>query len=187
MLNNDQIKLVQTAVRKAGIRQPKFDGRYRMLLSQYLQPNGKAVTSCKQLNNGQLDDILAICEAQGFRQPGKSETFYRDKINKIGDIANFAQQRAIKYLAEDLGMTDLHLNNFIKVMTKDKCSSIVELPTKQAYKIIEALKAILKRKTGVKFDSLQSIKEYFAPAVSQGETIAGVKKEAKDGKENQEQ
>jgi len=161
MLNNDQIKLVQTAVRKAGIRTATFDGRYRMLLGQYLQPNGKPVTSCKQLNNSQLDDILAICEAQGWRMPGQSETFYRDKVNQIGDLASHAQLRAIGFLSVDLGMTALHLNNFIAYMTKDKCSSIVELPTKQAYKIIEALKAMLSRKTGINFNSLQEIKEYF--------------------------
>lgn len=160
MLNNEQIKLVQTAVRKAGIRTAKFDGRYRMLLGQYLQSNSQPVTSCKQLNNSQLDDFLAICEASGWRMPGQTETFYRDKVNKAGDIANFAQQRAIKYLTEDLGMTSLHLNNFIKVMTKNKCSSIVELPTKQAYKIIEGLKAMLSRKVGIKFNSLKEIEDY---------------------------
>jgi len=161
MLNNDQIKLIQTAAHKAGIRTPKFDGRYRMLLGQYLQPNSKPVTSCKQLNNRQLDDFLAICEASGFRQPGKSETYYRDKVAAAGDYASFAQQRAIGYLSEDLGMTSLHLKNFIAYMTGREQGLIASLTSKEAGKIIEALKAILKRKTGVKFDSLQSIKEYF--------------------------
>jgi len=181
MFNNNKIKLVQTAVRKAGIRQPGLDGRYRLLLGQYMQPNGKPVESCKQLNNSQLDDILAICEAQGWRMPGKPETFYRDKINQAAEVASFAQQKAIGYLARDLGMTDLHLNNFIKVMTKDKCSSVVELSPKEAWKIIEALKAILKRKTGVAFNSLKEVEDYIGTMIKDIYFKEGVT----DGKENQ--
>jgi len=173
MLNNDQIKLVQIAVRKAGIRTATFDGRYRMLLGQYLQPNGKPVTSCKQLNNSQLDDILAICEAHGWRMLGQSETFYRDKVNQAGEVASFAQQQAIRFLAEDLGIVGQHLANFIKYMTDEKADDIVRLSPKQAWKITEALTAMLRRKTGIKFKSLQEIKEYFD---NQGAT---------DGKENQ--
>ena len=103
MLNNDQIKLVQTAMRRAGIRTKFFDGRYRLLLKQYLQPNGEPVTSCKQLNNAQLDDILAICEASGWRMPEKSETFYRDKVNQAGEIASYAQQQAINIFIRRFG------------------------------------------------------------------------------------
>ena len=166
-MTNDQIKLVQTAVRRAGIR-TKFEGRYRLLLGQYLQPNGRPVTSCKQLTNNQLDDILAICEAHGWRMPDKSETYYRDKVNQAGDYATYAQQQAIRYLAEDLGMVGLHLNNFIRHMTNQTVDSIARLVSDDAWKIIEALKAILKRKTGVKFDSLQSIKEYFDQGATDG-------------------
>ena len=73
MLNNSQIKLVQVAVRAAGLRGKGFDGRYRLLLGQYHQPNGQPVTSCKQLNNWQIDDLLAICESHGWRCPGKAD------------------------------------------------------------------------------------------------------------------
>jgi hypothetical protein len=168
MLNNDQIKLVQTAVRKAGIRTVTFDGRYRMLLSQYLQPSGKPVTSCKQLNNSQLDDILAICEAHGWQMPGKSETFYRDKVSKAGEYASFAQQEAIRHLGEDLGMVGLHLSNFIGFMTDHKADNIAELLPQQAYKIIEGLKAIIKRKTGKVFHSLQEVKDYYMEGATDG-------------------
>jgi len=106
MLNKDQIKLVQTAVRAAGLRTKYCEGRYRLLLGQYRQPGGSPVTSCKQLNNSQLEDLLAICEANGWRMPGKPDDFYRSKINNESDIASFAQQSAIRKLADDLSWNE---------------------------------------------------------------------------------
>jgi len=99
MLNKPQIKLVQTAIRKAGLRGSGAEGRYRFLLSRYLQPNGTPVTSCKQLDNRQLDDLMAICEAQGFRHPDKPADFYRTKLAGRDELASFAQQAAIQHLA----------------------------------------------------------------------------------------
>lgn len=171
MLNKDQIKLVQIAAKKAGIRTAKFDGRYRLLLGKYIQPNKQSVISCKQLNNSQLDDFLAICEACGWRMPGKPATFYRDKLELTGQIASFAQQEAIRHLSEDLGMTLIHLCNFIKIITQQKKDSLSFLSPAEAGKVIEGLKAILSKKTGRKINSLSQAKNY---------------KEARDGT-NQEQ
>ncbi len=168
MLNNDQIKLVQTAVRKAGIRTATFDGRYRMLLSQYTQPNGHPVTSCKQLNNSQLDDILAICEASGWRMQGKPEDYYRDKVNKSYEIASFAQQQAIKYLAADIGVGDNRLSEFIKHQTSGEADSVAALTPKQAYRVIEGFKAIMCKKTGQKLNTLKDIKDYCDKGATDG-------------------
>lgn len=163
MLNKEQITLIQVACNKAGIRKHGQDGRYRLLLGQYLQPNGDRVESCKQLNNAQLDDILAICEAQGWRMPGVVETYYRDKVaRKIEEnFATFGQQNAIKFLAEDIGMTDLHLVNFIKRMTSNKADSLASLTRRQAWQITEALTAMLRRQTGIDFKNLTEIKNHF--------------------------
>lgn len=160
MLNKKQIILLQTAVRKAGIRTAAFDGRYRLLLRQYLQPSGEPVTTCRQLNDAQLDDLLGICEAHGWQMPGKDKDYFREKLGKRYDTAGYAQQAAIKYLAADLGMEDYELNKFIKRMT-GSIDSIAALSPKQAYKITEALKAILTRKTGMEFKNLREIKNYY--------------------------
>lgn len=159
MLNNPQIKLVQTAVRTAGLRTVQFDGQYRLLLRQYLQPNSKPVTSCKQLNNSQLEDLLAICEAHGWRMPGKPVDFYRSKVATQYDIASFAQQSAIKKLAGDLGWNDYQLGGMLKRMTGGVVRSVTALSPRQAYKTIEALKAILTRDTGKHYSNLREVQE----------------------------
>lgn len=164
MLNNEQIKLVQTAVRAAGIRTKEFDGRYRMLLANFRNKRGP-IESCKDLNMYQLEDLLAICESHGWQHPGKTVDFYRKKREKAGDYASFAQQEAIKHLAGDLGWTDEHLKNFVAKFKAEK----QQYPTaKEAYKIIEALKAILSKETGKKYNNLKQIQEEFKEAVTDG-------------------
>lgn len=159
MLNNNQIKLVQTAVRGAGIRTAKFDGRYRMLLAKYKQSNGRPVTSCKQLNRGQIDDLLAICESLGWRHPGKSETYYRDRIEK--DVynagASYAQTEAIGHLAGDLGMSEEHLKRFVLRMTNQRTDSLLLASQREAWAITEALKNMLSRKDGKNYQTLADV------------------------------
>jgi len=142
---------------------PGEDSRYKLLLAQYRDGKGKQITSCKQLNYWQVEDVLAICEAYGWRMPGKSETFYRDKIAQRaeGNTATFGQQKAIRFLADDLGFTDLHLANFIKYMTRDEKSSVADLTRKEAWKITEAFTAMLRRNTGIQFKNLQEIRDYY--------------------------
>ncbi|MCK4958056.1 MAG: DUF1018 domain-containing protein [Planctomycetes bacterium] len=173
MLNNQQIKLIQTAIRKAGLRGKGFDGRYRMLLAQYKQSGGSPVTSCKQLNGFQLVDLLAICESYGWQCPGKEPGHFRKKAAAQENTASYGQQEAIRHLAGDLGWNDLQLNGMVKKMTGGKVSAISVLTPGQAYKLIEALKAILSRSTGKQYSSLNEIKDDFR------------KEPAKDGKEKQ--
>lgn len=148
------------AVRGAGLRSKKFEGRYRLLLSQYRQSNGRPVTSCKQLNNSQVEDLLAICESHGWRHPGKPADYYRQKrINSLDDFASYAQQEAIKKLAGDLGWSNEHLGNFIAKMLGSETSSVILLTPQQAYKAIEALKSILGRQTGKQYSSLKEVQK----------------------------
>ena len=159
MLNNQQIKLLQTAVRAAGIRGKGFEGRYRMLLSQYRRPDGKPVTTCKDFNNSQLEDMLAICETHGWRMPGKAANHFQFLVGTRGEGASFAQQAAIQYLAGDLGLSEPELSKFLKRMTGGFVTNVVALRAGQAYKIIEALKAILSRHTGQEYDNLKDVQE----------------------------
>lgn len=157
MLNNDQIKLIQTAVRAAGLRSSRFEGRYRLLLSQYKQPDGQPVVSCKQLNNMQLEDMLAICESYGWRMPGRPENYYRVKRGVADVTASFAQQKAIEYLAGDLGWKESQLAGFLKRMTGGFVTNVVALNPAQAYKVIEGLKAMLSRETGKEYENLKEV------------------------------
>jgi len=159
MLNKQQIKLLQTAVRAAGLRGKNTDGRYRLLLGQYKRPNGRPATSCKHLNNSQLEDMLALCEAHGWQMPGKPADFFRSKIAVHYDVATFAQQSAIKNLAGDLGWNDNQLGGMLKRATNGEVTNVCSLTPKQAYKTIEALKAILGRTRGKHYSNLKQIQE----------------------------
>jgi len=141
------------------LRTKQSDGRYRLLLGQYKQPNGRPVTSCKQLNNSQLEDMLAICEAHGWRMPGKPANHFRFKVATESEYASFAQQSAIKHLAGDLGWGDEQLAGMLKRMTGGFASNTAALRPGHAYKVIEALKAMLGREAGKHYSNLTEIKE----------------------------
>lgn len=157
MLSKPQIIMLQTAVRAAGLRTAKFEGRYRLLLGQYKQPSGEAVTSCKQLNHRQLEDMLAICEAHGWRMPGMEEDHFRLKRAQKENIASFAQQEAIKHLRGDLGWNEYQLGGFLKRMTAGFADNVVALTPAQAYKVIEALKAMVGRRAGKQYNNLKEV------------------------------
>ena len=168
MLTKQQIKLIQTAVRGAGLRSARAEGRYRLLLAQYRQPSGKPVTSCKQLNHGQLEDMLAICEAYGWRMPGKEEDYYRMKRARSESVASFAQQEAIKHLAGDLGWYDYQLEGFLKRMTGGFVTNVAGLNPAQAYDVIEALKSMFGRQVGKEYKNLKEVQQDME--VNNGET-----------------
>ncbi len=180
MLNSQQIKLIQTAVRAAGLRTKQFEGRYRMLLGQYKQSSGSPVTSCKQLTNPQLEDLLAICEGLGWRMPGKPDNYFRFKVATESEYASFAQQEAIKHLAGDLGWDDRQLEGMLKRMTGGFATNISGLTPGQAYNIIEALKAMLGRERGTSYSNLSEVQEDMdrVPEAVHGEV-------AKDGQKSQ--
>jgi len=160
MLNNKQIKLVQMAVRAAGIRSKHADGQYRLLLAQYKQSDGRPVNSCKQLNNWELEDLLAICESQGWQCPGKEPGHFRRKVagsQVTGRYASFAQQSAIQKLAGDLGWADYQLAGMVKRMTKGAKTNIASLSAAEAYRIIEALKAMFSRERGKRLNTLKDV------------------------------
>lgn len=160
MPNKGQIKLIQTAVRKAGLRYGKGgDKRYRVLLSQYKRSDGCPVTSCKQLTNLQIDDLLAICEARGFRVPGRPDDYLRRKAGKRDESISVAQRQAIDYLAGDLGWGHEQVAGFIGRMTGGAIDSVMLLSPAQGYAVIEGLKAIFGRSRGRSYTNLKQIED----------------------------
>ena len=155
MLNPEQVKLLQTAVRAAGLRDR---GQYYLVLGQYRQANRSPVTSCKQLNNYQAEDLLGICESYGWRHPGKPADYYRLKMVGASRVATGAQIGAIGKLAGDLGWNELQLGGMIKRMTGGRKTCVVELSPAEAYRLIEAMKAMFARQTGVDhYDNLTEV------------------------------
>jgi len=170
MANNKQIKLIQTAVKQAGIRTKNQDGRYRLLLGQYKKSDGSPVKSSRDLTNRQLDDLLAVCESLGWRCPGKEQDHFRKKAAASNDqvFASFSQKQAIKHLAGDLGMTDMQRNSFINRMTKHGSMGLSTLSVGHAYNIIEALKAMVSRQDGKKYANVGDVMERDKEVVTDG-------------------
>ena len=161
-LTPKQVTMLQIAVKAAGIRMPKDDRRYRMLLGQYKKSDGTMVTTCKDLSNEQLGDILAICEANGWRCPGKAEDHFRKKTAESAKAASdgrisYAEIEAVKCLAGDLGWEKSQIAGMVKRVTKREFDAVAELSSGDAYKLIEALKNMVSRKTGNKYNNLKDV------------------------------
>ncbi len=148
MPSNKQLQLIHIAARQAGLIVKDDDRRYRLLLAQYKTRDGGVATTSKQLNNSQIEDLLAICEAMGF-DSGKGPTWFRDKVAARGTFASFAQCSAIDKLRGDLGWNADNLKGMIGRMTAYSKSSVAELTTRQASNIIEALKNMFLRTQGM--------------------------------------
>ena len=148
MVSNKQLKLIHIAARQAGLIEKKDDRRYRLLLAHYKGSNGKPARSSKQLNNSQIEDLLAICESMGW-DSGRGATHFRDKSAAHGYLASFAQQSSILYLRGDLGWNADNLKGFICRMTAGVKFSVAELTPKEASNIIEALKNMTIRDKGM--------------------------------------
>jgi hypothetical protein len=167
MPTGEQIKLIQTAARAAGLRNGKQEDRYRMVLAQY------RVKSCKDMTNAQIDDFLAICEALGWRYPGKSETYCRDRAKAAADgrYASYSQIEAISHLAGDLGFTPVGnscLAKFIDRMTAGRVDTKEQLTRDEAYCVIEAMKAMLQRRDGIKYKDCKQIKTNYTEVPEHG-------------------
>jgi hypothetical protein len=132
-------------------------------LGKYKSRNGSPVTSSKQLSNWQLDDLLAICESQGWRYPGRPDDFFRKKRARESTYpdrcARYAQQEAIKYLAGDLGWRLAQVCGLAERILGKKGIHIVMLTPGEAYKVIEALKAILGRERDKTYANLNEVME----------------------------
>jgi hypothetical protein len=177
MVTKEQIILIQTAARKAGLRNGSERGRYDLVLGQYLTRTHLPVRSCKELNNWQIDDFLAICESLGWRYPGKPETYCRDRaaVSKDSKNISYAQKKAIDHLAGDLGMTGgigfSALCHFIDRMTKHRTDNIDLLTRKEGYIIIQALKAILERNDERTYDNCKDIQSNYTEVIPYGQEV----------------
>lgn len=165
-LKTEQIKLIQTAVRHAGLREQNADGRYRLLLSRYKTKDGAPCQSCKDLSNTQVDDLLAICEGLGWRHPGRPADFYRARARAAKDSrwATEAQRAAILHLAGDLGWTQANLGGMLLRMTGHRTDCLTLLTRADGYAVIEALKAILGRKDKTAYKTLTDAEVVYAAA-----------------------
>jgi len=91
--------------------------------------------------------------------PGKADDHFRTKLARRIGIASFAQQEAIRHLADDLGWNEYQVGGLIKRMTAGRIDAAAGLTPSQAYKIIEALKAMVGRGQGKKYTNLRDVQK----------------------------
>lgn len=155
----NQIRSLQIAARQVGLRCGKDDGRYKLLLMQYKEPHGRGCQSCKELNQTQYEDFMAICESMGFVHFSGDKRHYRDKRDSRGDCKSFAQLEAIKAMASDLGWDSEHLQAFCVKMGK---APLTYLSGVDAGKIIEALKAMIGRRDNTHYTRVADVASEYA-------------------------
>lgn len=164
MVNNAQLKLIHQAARAAGLIDKTGDQRYRLVLRQYRDRDGRPAASSKQLSNQQIDDLLALCESLGFRLPNRPSHYFRDKAAAGYRQATIPTLAALRQLAGDLGWTEAHLANFLRRMARPgETADLAALPPRLAYVAIEAMKAIFNRTSGMDFvrqPTLDDVRRY---------------------------
>ncbi len=141
-LNYKKVQLLQIAMKAAGLRKPErteaSEAQYLFYLAQFKDSKGSPITSSKYLSNAQMDTILETCEELGWRNPNKSRRNYHGEISQ-------AMIDGINALAGDLGWQPHQLSGMVRRMTRQTQSDPSELTVAEGRKVIEAMKAMLKR------------------------------------------
>lgn len=136
-MTKPQLILLQTARRQ--VPALRDDGPWRLLLH-----NVARVTSTKDLNNRTFEAVMAMLEALGFRDRYKRPNHYRRKITARGHDVSAEQIYKMVALAQEAG---LELDGFCRRMTGGRTDCVGDLEPFEAYNVIEALKAIVQRRT----------------------------------------
>ena len=129
-----QIKLIQIARRQVGLE----ESAYRILLR-----NVANVDSCTKLGNRGVEDVMAVLEDMGFRQIDQPGDYWRQKVRQreSGECPErmvrliFALAAETKYEASGMALRHSH----------GRTEIVEQLEYREAYEVIEALKAIKER------------------------------------------
>jgi hypothetical protein len=130
-----QLKILHIAKRDRGID----EADWRTILRSIAR-----VQSSKDLTNAGFEDVMAYLEAQGYRQPGKPETYWRSRSGqREREEVTSRQVHMIGALAREAG---IGMEGFCRRMSNGQTDQPELLSYQEAYNVIEALKAIIARK-----------------------------------------
>jgi len=133
MPTTQQFRLIHVAARQAGLD----DGLYRLVLR-----NVGGVKSSKELTQAGFEDVMAVFEDSGFREIGKPPTYWRDKVSIRGVFCGERMARKITELAAEQGYA---LAGLCRRFSNDRVEGVDKLKPRQAWKLIEMLKAVVDR------------------------------------------
>jgi hypothetical protein len=115
------------------------DPQYRTLLRSVA-----GVESCKSLDNPGVEDVMAVLEGMGFASHPGGPTYWRDKVDRRGSRVNERMVHLIRELAAG-GRYDLAA--MVRRQTGNRTDVVEQLLPREAWMLIEALKAINTRET----------------------------------------
>jgi phage gp16-like protein len=127
-----QVKIIQIARRQVGLD----EARYRMLLH-----NVAGVQSCNDLDNPGVEDVMAVMEGLGFATTDRPADYWRTK--SLG-LCSERMHYKIRALAGEAGYD---ADGFAQRMSRVGAQGVEDLDGFEAWKVIEALKAIVDRRT----------------------------------------
>jgi len=130
-----QLKLIHLAYRQAGLEEE----HYRMVLRSVA-----GVASAKDLTQGGFEDCMAVFEDSGFRDQGKPESYWRDKV---ATRAAACGDRMARKIAELSAGQPYDLAGMCKRFSGGRVACVEMLRPREAWNLIEALKAIQTRQT----------------------------------------
>ena len=128
-----QIQIVQIARRKVGLNEPQ----YRMLLA-----NVAGVQSTTQLDNRSVEDVMDVLEGMGFVDRKHGAGYWGLKVRRRGCFPGERMLRKIEAMATE---TKYPLPALVRRMSSKRTDRVSQLLPREAWMLIEALKAIIER------------------------------------------
>lgn len=128
-----QLRTIHMAKRAAGLT----DQSYRTLLW-----NVGGVESSKDLGNAGLEDVMAVLEDMGFDGHPAGPRYWRNKVVRRGQCSSERMVRKIYALAAE---QRYQLPALCRRMSLHRTDQVEQLCPKEAWNLIEALKAIVGR------------------------------------------
>jgi phage gp16-like protein len=135
-----QIQIVQIARRQVQLNEPQ----YRMLLA-----NVAGVQSTKDLTNEDVERVMDVMEGMGFEDSKHGAGYWGRKAARIGFAANDRMIRKIETMAAE---TKYPLAALVHRFSSKRTDQVQQLLPREAWQLIEALKAIIAREGSIQPD-----------------------------------
>ena len=133
MPTKPQIQIVQIARKQCGLN----EAEYRMILW-----NVAGVKSTTQLNNEDVERVMAIVESRGFIDSVRGAGYWAGKVARAGYAANDRMIHKIEAMAAE---TKYPLGALVHRMSNKRTDKVELLYPREAWMLIEALKDIVDR------------------------------------------
>lgn len=144
MPTNNQLRTIHNGARRVGLiesgkglQRSEAETRYRLLLR-----NVGGVESASDLDNPGVEDVMAVLEDMGFDGHPAGKTYWRDKVRARGSFCGARMAFRIRELTDE---QRYELAGLCRRFSGDRTYDVERLYPREAWKLIEMLKAVAKR------------------------------------------